>query len=95
MKSKAMLEKGADQSLTVEDALEKTLEDLTLFLGATGGNSKSTLHDDILEMVERSLIRIALRRSNNVKMNAAAFLGINRNTLHKKIESLKINGKDN
>ncbi len=52
------------------------------------------MYDEIMEMVERSLINIALRRSNNVKMGAAAFLGINRNTLHKKIEQLNISCKD-
>lgn len=82
-----------DPSYAVESVLEKTLEDLTLFLGTTD-KAKSTLYDEILEMVERSLIKIALRRSNNVKMSAAAFLGINRNTLHKKIEQLNISCKD-
>ncbi len=82
-----------DPSFTVENILEKTLEDLTLFLG-TNEKSKSTLYDEIMEMVERSLIKIALRRSNNVKMSAAAFLGINRNTLHKKIEQLNISCKE-
>lgn len=82
-----------DPSFAVESVLEKTLEDLTLFLG-TGDKAKSTLYDEIMEMVERSLIKIALRRSNNVKTGAAAFLGINRNTLHKKIEQLNISCKD-
>jgi DNA-binding protein Fis len=82
-----------DPSFTVEGVLEKTLEDLTLFLG-TNDKAKSTLYEEIMEMVERSLIKIALRRSNNVKMSAAAFLGINRNTLHKKIEQLNISCKD-
>jgi DNA-binding protein Fis len=82
-----------DPSFAVESVLEKTLEDLTLFLG-TADNAKSTLYDEIMEMVERSLIKIALRRSNNIKTGAAAFLGINRNTLHKKIEQLNISCKD-
>jgi len=81
-----------DSSFAVECVLEKTLEDLTLFLGTN--EAKSTLYGEIMEMVERSLIKIALRRSNNVKMSAAAFLGINRNTLHKKIEQLNISCKD-
>ncbi|MEN6466840.1 MAG: helix-turn-helix domain-containing protein [Syntrophaceae bacterium] len=85
--------KTDDLSFTVESVLEKTLEDLTLFLG-TNEKAKSTLYDEIMQMVERSLIKIALRRSNNVKMSAAAFLGINRNTLHKKIEQLNISCKE-
>ncbi len=76
----------------VEIVLEKTLEDLTLFLEP--GKGKSTLYDEILSMVERSLIKIALRRSSQVKLNAAAFLGINRNTLHKKMGKLGIACKE-
>ena len=41
-------------------------------------------------MVERSLVRIALRRSHHVK-SAAAYLGINRNTFQKKMATLGIN----
>ena len=41
-------------------------------------------------MVERSLVRIALRRSNHVKSAAAAYLGINRNTFQKKMVNLGI-----
>jgi DNA-binding protein Fis len=40
--------------------------------------------------VERGLIRIALKRNNNVKTAAAAFLGINRNTFQKKMTALGI-----
>lgn len=82
-----------DPSFAVESILEKNLEDLTLFLGSNE-MAKSTLYNEIIEMVERSLINIALRRSNYVKTSAAAFLGINRNTLHKKIEQLNISCKD-
>lgn len=53
-------------------------------------NSKSQLYEEILALVERCLIKIALKRSNNVKTSAATFLGINRNTLHKKMEKLNI-----
>ena len=41
-------------------------------------------------MFDRILIKIALQRSNNIKSAAAEFLGINRNTLHKKVEKLGI-----
>jgi DNA-binding protein Fis len=69
----------------VEGILEKRIEDIVNFLGSAE-NSKSRLYDDILATVERCLIRIALKRSNNIKTSAAGFLGINRNTLHKKME---------
>jgi DNA-binding protein Fis len=44
----------------------------------------------VLAMVERGLVRIALRRSNHVKSAAAAYLGINRNTFQKKMVNLGI-----
>jgi DNA-binding protein Fis len=41
-------------------------------------------------MVEKGLVRIALRRSNHVKSAAAVYLGINRNTFQKKMVKLGI-----
>lgn len=76
-------------SSAVEGIMEKRLEDMVNFLHSAEG-SKSQLYDDILALVERCLIKIALKRSNNVKTSAAAFLGINRNTLHKKMEKFCI-----
>jgi len=74
---------------TLDNVIEKTLEDLSTVLCCSGA-VKSRLYEDILRMVERSLFKIALRRSNNVKSAAAAYLGINRNTFHKKMDKLGI-----
>lgn len=73
----------------VEDILEKKIEDIVNLLGSVE-KGKSTLHADVMSLVERCLIRIALRRCEDVKTSAAGFLGINRNTLHKKMEELNI-----
>ncbi len=89
----AKAEKVKSSHSAVEGILEKKIEDVVNFLGSTDG-SKSRLYDDILAMVESCLIKIALKRSNNVKTSAAAFLGINRNTLHKKMEQLDIPCKE-
>jgi transcriptional regulator with GAF, ATPase, and Fis domain len=48
------------------------------------------IFDDILRVVERILIKSALERVDHVQIAAAQFLGINRNTLRKKIKELKI-----
>lgn len=48
------------------------------------------LFDDIVNLVERILIKSALERVNYVQVAAAELLGINRNTLRKKIKDLKI-----
>ncbi|MBW2599953.1 MAG: helix-turn-helix domain-containing protein [Deltaproteobacteria bacterium] len=73
----------------IEEILEKRIDKVVTILGC-GGNGRDGIYDEVLSMVEKVLIRIAMRRSNNVKTAAADFLGINRNTLHSKIKKLKI-----
>jgi DNA-binding NtrC family response regulator len=49
-----------------------------------------------MNMVEKGLFKIALRRSNGVKSSAAVFLGISRNTFTDKMAKLGIScGKNN
>jgi transcriptional regulator with GAF, ATPase, and Fis domain len=48
------------------------------------------IFDDIIRVVEKILIKSALERVDHVQIAAAQFLGINRNTLRKKIKELKI-----
>lgn len=48
------------------------------------------LYDVVIEQVERPLIELALRANNGNQVRAAQLLGINRNTLKKKIDSYKI-----
>lgn len=72
-----------------EEVLEKKIEDIATMLSASeSGNSR--LYEEVLAMVDRSLFRIALKRSNYVKSAAAAYLGINRNTFQNKMLKLGI-----
>ncbi len=48
------------------------------------------LHKIVLEQVERPLIELALRQYRGNQVKTAKLLGINRNTLKKKIDSYKI-----
>ncbi|MDD5722938.1 MAG: helix-turn-helix domain-containing protein [Syntrophales bacterium] len=73
----------------MEEVFEKRIEEVVTILGC-GRNGRDGVYDEVLSMVEKALITIAMRRSNNVKTSAADFLGINRNTLHDKIKKLKI-----
>jgi Fis family transcriptional regulator len=73
----------------IEEILEKRIDKVVTILGC-GGNGRAGVYDEVLSMVEKALIKIAMRRSNNIKTAAADFLGINRNTLHSKIKKLKI-----
>jgi transcriptional regulator with GAF, ATPase, and Fis domain len=52
--------------------------------------AKLGLLDDIVAWVEKILINLALKRVGNVQTAASQLLGINRNTLRKKIKELKI-----
>jgi len=74
---------------SVDDIIEKKLEDIATIL-CTAVEGKSKLHEEVVSMVERSLFRIALKRSNNVKSAAATYLGINRNSFQNKMVKLGI-----
>ena len=77
------------EDLSLEDLLERKLI-RTLNGVDTGPEFDCGLFHDIISIVERILIKMALRKANNVQVAAAQFLGINRNTLRKKIKDLKI-----
>jgi two-component system nitrogen regulation response regulator GlnG len=51
------------------------------------------LYDMVLQQMERPLIRIVLEKTRNNQVRAAEILGINRNTLRKKIQTLGIDIK--
>jgi transcriptional regulator with GAF, ATPase, and Fis domain len=52
--------------------------------------SRCALLPDIVRLVEKIMIKWALKRHHNVQSTAARFLGINRNTLRKKMTDLNI-----
>jgi transcriptional regulator with GAF, ATPase, and Fis domain len=55
--------------------------------------TKMGIFDDIIRVVEKILIKSALERVDRVQIAAAQLLGINRNTLRKKMKELKIKGR--
>ena len=88
-KDSAVPQGRATPNSVAEGVLEQKIEDIATFLSTTE-TGKSRLYDEIFTMVERSLFRIALRRSKHVKSAAAAYLGINRNTFQQKMVKLGI-----
>jgi transcriptional regulator with GAF, ATPase, and Fis domain len=78
---------GDETSLSeiLRKKLERAIERMDLHTESHG-----SLMSDVVSLVERTLIITALKKSKNVQLTAARFLGINRNTLHKKIKELKI-----
>jgi two-component system, NtrC family, nitrogen regulation response regulator GlnG len=72
---------------TVEELVEQTLASQ---FGPGGELPAGGLYDRTLESLERPLIRMTLRATRGNQIKAAEVLGINRNTLRKKIEVLGI-----
>ncbi len=73
--------------LPLEDAVRRRLADL---LSADADTPVGELHATLISAVERPLIEIVLERSGGNQVKAAEMLGINRNTLRKKISELGI-----
>ncbi|MBX6315817.1 MAG: sigma-54-dependent Fis family transcriptional regulator [Isosphaeraceae bacterium] len=59
---------------------------------AAAGPEADDLHSRIVGQVERELIQQVLAACDRVQIKAAARLGINRNTLHKKLAEFRIDG---
>lgn len=69
------------------------LDELTSALvnqGITQSGADSNLHNDVVSRVEKELISQVLTQCENVQIKAAARLGINRNTLHKKLKEYRL-----
>ena len=86
--------KSKAKSFHLEEILgEKLTEVINKVDPYVESKSKMCLFDDIIAIVEKILIKAALIRVGNVQVAAAQLLGINRNTLRKKMQDLKIKTK--
>jgi DNA-binding protein Fis len=78
---------GSDQSLGLETYLEHKVED---FVKGMRNGSGRNLHPMLMSAVERPLIALALQETKGNQIQAAELLGLNRNTLRRKIQDLRI-----
>lgn len=78
---------AAPSNGSLEDYFESKLGD---FVKEMKHSSARDLHPMLLKTVERPLIGHALKVSNGNQIKAALLLGMNRNTLRKKITELRI-----
>jgi two-component system, NtrC family, nitrogen regulation response regulator GlnG len=73
---------------TLEQAVERHLK---AFVSAhKDGVPVRDLHDRVMAEVERPLLRLALSATRGNQIKAAAMLGLNRNTLRKKLRELEL-----
>ncbi len=75
------------KEVTLEDYVESKFSE---FVKAMKVSSARSLHDTLIRAVERPLIKLALQETNGNQIQAAQLLGMNRNTLRKKITEFKI-----
>jgi two-component system nitrogen regulation response regulator GlnG len=81
-------EPGQAGPMTLEQAVERHLSS---FVSAhKDGMPIRDLYDRVLAEVERPLLRLALAATRGNQIKAAAMLGLNRNTLRKKIRELDL-----
>ncbi len=78
---------GRGRDLSLEGYLEMKMGD---FVKGMRNGSARNLHPMLISAVERPLIASALRETHGNQLQAAELLGLNRNTLRKKIVDLHI-----
>jgi two-component system nitrogen regulation response regulator GlnG len=71
-------------------ALAVTVADHLRAYFAANDDAQVGLYDEILQEVERPLLQMTLQRCRGNQIKAAAMLGINRNTLRKKLRDYGI-----
>src|SRR4029077_16652475 len=78
---------GMRQTNEIADCVRRSLE---RYFKDLDGAKPRAIYDMVLKNVERPMLELVLDRAEGNQSIAAEMLGINRNTLRKKIQSLKI-----
>ncbi len=73
-------------SACVKSALERYFRQLA-------GEPTRGLYDMVLAQIERPLLEIVMNHTGSNQCKAAEMLGINRNTLRKKLKTYDLNGR--
>ncbi len=73
---------NAGQGETIEQCI---LRNLHQYFDHLGGAKPHALHEMVMQAAERPLLKFAMQRAGGNQSAAAALLGINRNTLRKKL----------
>ena len=79
------MSRGNDLSDAVKRSLERYFRDMD-------GEHPTAIYDMVLKNIERPMIEMVLGRAEGNLTRAATMLGIDRNTLRKKMQQLRIKG---
>ncbi|MGH1360630.1 MAG: helix-turn-helix domain-containing protein [Burkholderiaceae bacterium] len=69
---------------SIDDVVTKSLE---RYLKDLDGMDPQPIYDMVLQAVERPMLQVVMRHADNNQVRASEMLGINRNTLRKKLQS--------
>ena len=67
---------------TIDDAIVRSLEK---YFRDLDGQVPSGIYDMVIQAVERPLLEVVMREASGNQVRASEMLGINRNTLRKKL----------
>ncbi|MCO4768451.1 MAG: sigma-54-dependent Fis family transcriptional regulator [Deltaproteobacteria bacterium] len=83
-----------NQEESIEDLLRRRLGPVVRNFAEPPRGRKSDLHSLVVGMTERVLIELALERTRGNQVQAAKLLGINRNTLRRKLDDFDLDPDD-
>ena len=83
----------ARRKISLTEILEERLARMIAEMKADP-RSNSHLYEEVLNVVERTLLKSALEKTKHVQLKTARFLGINRNTLRRKMKEFGIITKE-
>ncbi|UCG96606.1 MAG: Fis family transcriptional regulator [Burkholderiales bacterium] len=72
---------------TIEQCIVRSLNE---YFDNLGGAKPHALHEMVVQAAERPLLKFAIERTNGNQSAAAELLGINRNTLRKKLTAYRL-----
>ena len=65
-------------------------ESLQAYFRDLGGESPAGMYDMLVRLVEKPLLEVVMQQAGNNQSRAAQWLGLNRNTLRKKLAEHKM-----
>ena len=71
------------KSSSIDDAVTKSLE---RYFRDLEGTQPSSIYDMVIQAVERPMLEVVMREAHGNQLRASEMLGINRNTLRKKLQ---------